>query len=106
MWLTSDMLIGSREPITLDLARTARRFDSPAARQALKDASFDDPESVAAAFVATREEIERFVGDGPILTDDRPIVEYFRSMPGQGRNPPPDIWTTFSRDPSKVLVRP
>jgi spermidine synthase len=105
MWLTSDLLIGSREPITLDLGQAARRFESPRAREALRSAQFDGPESAAAAFVATREELVAYVGDGPILTDDRPVIEYFRSLPGRGQGKPPDIYSSFSRDPSKV-VRP
>ncbi|MBA2446989.1 MAG: fused MFS/spermidine synthase [Chloroflexi bacterium] len=105
MWLTSDLLIGSREPITLDLAETARRFESPRARAALQSAQFDNPQSAANAFVATRDELERYVGEGPILTDDRPVIEYFRSLPGRGQGEPPDIYAHFSRDPSKVLVR-
>ena len=62
-------------------------------------------DDVAAQFVATREEIEEFVGPGPILSDDRPFIEYFRSLPGRGQNAPPDIWNSFSRDPQKVLKR-
>ncbi len=103
LWLTSDLLIGSREPITLDLAETADRFASPRAREALASAGFDSPEAAAAAFVATREELEAYVGDGPILTDDRPVIEYFRSLPGRGQGNPPDVYSAFSRDPSKVV---
>ena len=107
LWLTADLLIGSQEPIALDLEATARRFDSPAAREAMRAAQFNDPPSVAAAFVATREELEAFVGDGPILTDDRPVIEYYRSSPGRGKGQPPEIYgPAYSRDPSKVLVKP
>jgi hypothetical protein len=31
--------------------------------------------------VADRVQLERYLGDGPILRDDRPIVEYFLSLP-------------------------
>jgi hypothetical protein len=34
------------------------------------------------------EKMRAFVGDGPILTDDRPLVEYFLSMP---RDRDPDL---------------
>ena len=107
MWLTADLLIGSREPIALDLVETARRFDSPTARQALREAGFERPEDLAAAFVATREEIEAFVGPGPILSDDRPMIEYFRSIPSRGQGDPPEIYEngSFSRDPSKIMAR-
>ena len=29
LWLTADLVIGSNDPIQLDLAETARRFESP-----------------------------------------------------------------------------
>ena len=58
-----------------------------------------------AGFGATREELEAFVGPGPILSDDRPFIEYYRSLPGRGQGAPPDIWSPYSRDPDKVLKR-
>jgi spermidine synthase len=105
LWLTADLVIGSRDPIELDLAETARRFESPRARAALLDGGFGNPEDVAGAFVATREELEAFVGPGPILSDDRPFIEYYRSLPGRGQGEPPDLWSPYSRDPDRVLKR-
>jgi spermidine synthase len=105
LWLTADLVIGSREPIVLDLAETARRFESPRARAALLQGGFGGVDDIAGAFVATREELEAFVGDGPILSDDRPFIEYYRSLPGRGQGAPPDIWSPYSRDPDKVLKR-
>lgn len=32
-------------------------------------------------FKAGPDELRAFVGDGPILTDDKPLVEYFLSLP-------------------------
>ena len=32
-------------------------------------------------FIAGPEEIREFVGDGPLLTDDQPRIEYFLSLP-------------------------
>ncbi|MCC7367326.1 MAG: fused MFS/spermidine synthase [Chloroflexi bacterium] len=105
LWLTADLVIGSREPIQLDMAETAKRFESPRAREALRQAGFGGVEEVPEAFVATRDEIAEFVGPGPILSDDRPFIEYYRSLPGRGQGAPPDIWNSFSRDPRKVIKR-
>jgi hypothetical protein len=38
-------------------------------------------EDLLKLFVAGPDELRRFVGDGPILTDDKPMVEYFLSLP-------------------------
>jgi spermidine synthase len=105
LWLTADLVIGSREPIELDLAETAKRFESPRARAALLQGGFGSAGDVAGAFVATRDEIAAFVGDGPILSDDRPFIEYYRSLPGRGQGEPPDLWSPYSRDPERVLKR-
>jgi hypothetical protein len=32
-------------------------------------------------YAAGPEELAQFVGVGPVLTDDRPVVEYFLSLP-------------------------
>jgi hypothetical protein len=40
---------------------------------------------VLALYVAGPEELRAFAGDGALLTDDKPLVEYFRSLPTAGR---------------------
>jgi spermidine synthase len=104
LWLSADLAIGSNDPIMLDLDLTAQRFESPAGRRALYDAGFSNPRDLVSAFVAERHEILRFVGDGPILSDNRPVVEYYRSLPGRGLSGRPNIGL-YSRDVSKILSR-
>ena len=53
----------------------------PGRRQALDDLGAGTWEKLLALYVAGPEELRRYVGDGPILTDDRPLVEYFLSLP-------------------------
>jgi hypothetical protein len=38
-------------------------------------------EALQASFVAGPRELARLVGAGPVLTDDRPLTEYFLSLP-------------------------
>jgi hypothetical protein len=40
--------------------------------------TFDD---LLESFKAGPDEIRAFVGPGPLLTDDRPLAEYFLSLP-------------------------
>ena len=40
-------------------------------------------------YTAGPDEMRRFVGDGPVLTDDQPLVEYHRSLPMN--DPPVDV---------------
>jgi hypothetical protein len=55
---------------------------------ALEEAGIDSFEKLLGLFVAGPAELRAFVGDGPLLTDDRPLTEYFLSLP---RDRQPDL---------------
>jgi hypothetical protein len=38
-------------------------------------------------YVAGPHALRAFVGDGPILTDDKPVIEYFLSLPKNDHRP-------------------
>ena len=54
-------------------------------RAALQAAGFGSFEALLAAYTAGPDELRALVGDGPLLTDDRPLVEYFLSLPPDDR---------------------
>ena len=43
-------------------------------------------EDLLRIYVAGPAEMHQYLGEGPVLTDDRPLVEYFLSLP-RGREP-------------------
>ena len=51
-------------------------------------------------YTAGPKELARFVGDGPLLTDARPMVEYFLSLPRDGA---PDR-SLMKRDLGEILA--
>lgn len=53
----------------------------PGRREALAELGIDSFEALLGAYRAGPDELRRFVGPGPVLTDDRPLVEYFLSLP-------------------------
>ena len=53
-------------------------------------------------FTATDEELRRYAGDGPIVTDDHPYIEFFRSLPA---DPHAADFSHFGRDPAPLLRR-
>ena len=59
-------------------------------------ASFAD---LTGLYTAGPKELTRFAGDGPLLTDDRPMVEYFLSLPREGA---PDK-SLMKRDLGEIL---
>jgi hypothetical protein len=58
----------------------------PGRAASLKDVRIETFEALLEAFTAGPDEIRAFIGDGPLLTDDRPLAEYFLSLP-RGRDP-------------------
>jgi spermidine synthase len=81
-------LIGSPGPLIVDLARLRERLESPAVKASLAGIGFanDDPAEVAAAILAIApvhgETLVRLAGEGPIVTDDRPLAETFAVLLG------------------------
>lgn len=100
LWLGGDLLIGSPNGLRVDPAAVARRLADPGARAGLAEVGFLKPQDVLFQFRADAAELRAYVGEGPILTDDRPLLEYFRRQDITG--PPPDL-ARFSGDQSKVL---
>jgi spermidine synthase len=74
LWGDGSLMLGSMKPFTLSQsAYNARR------------ARFDlfpwDIPTLKRIYIAGTDDIRAFVGEGPILTDDKPVIEYFLSLP-------------------------
>jgi spermidine synthase len=81
VWADGSLLVGMVEPLRLRRDAFERKLRSPGSVQGLHDLNVESWDRLLAAFVAGAPELRAFVGDGPILTDDRPLVEYFLSLP-------------------------
>ena len=90
LWFDGSLLIGSERPIDPAMPWVDRTFDWPLSKAALQQVNIRYPEDVRALYLADRAELERYVGPGPIITDDQPRLEYFlglSSNSGPRRNP-------------------
>lgn len=74
LWGDGSLMLGSLEPFTL--SRTAYEIR----RQTFEQFPWD-VKTLERIFIAGPEEIREFVGEGPLLTDDKPMIEYFLSLP-------------------------
>jgi spermidine synthase len=81
LWGDGSLMLGSKEPLQIDLPAFERKLDNPATRAALDEFNLGSVEHLLGQYVAGPEELQELVGDGPMTTDDRPIVEYFLSRP-------------------------
>lgn len=81
LWVDGTLMLGSVEPLRLRRKDFDWKLDVPGRRDMIARlgvASFDD---LLRLYVAGPDELRRYVGEGPILTDDRPMVEYFLALP-------------------------
>jgi spermidine synthase len=90
------LLIGSDEPLARDLGLLQSRLASAEAEASLAPIGLDDAAALAATAVADRELLEEFADGAPLITDDRPRVEYFARY---GKRPALD-------DVSALISRP
>ena len=84
-WLGGTLLVGSRGPLRIDTSAFARKLQNPRIREALTDVQLGSMEALLAAFTAGPDDLRRFIGPGAVLTDDRPRIEFFGSLPSGER---------------------
>jgi spermidine synthase len=81
LWFDGSLMLGSVEPLRLRQADFDWKQQIPQRRDALASMGFRSFDDLLAAYLAGPDEMRTYVGDGPVLTDDRPMVEYFLSLP-------------------------
>ena len=81
LWGDGSLVVGSTSKVALTPEAFARRLAEPGVREALAPLGVTDYASLAALHRADGPALRAFVGEGPVLTDDRPLVEYFLSLP-------------------------
>ena len=83
-WVDGGLLAGSVEPLRLRRSDFDRKSNVAGRARGLHDLNIETFDELLAAFRAGPDELRAFVGSGPLLTDDRPLVEYFLSLPRGG----------------------
>jgi spermidine synthase len=81
LWGDGSLMLGSVEPLRLRRADFERKLQSPAGPSIVATLGVKSFDKLLEQYVAGPDELRRYVGDGPVLTDDRPLVEYFLSLP-------------------------
>jgi len=81
LWYGGSLMIGSLRPLVLDEDAFERKLSQPSARAALEELGLGSFATLISRYTAGPGELRAFVGGGPLLTDDRPLTEYFLSLP-------------------------
>lgn len=77
LWGDGSLMLGSMKPFTLSQSAYNAR------RQGFDQFQWDLP-TLKRIYIAGTEDVRAFVGEGPVLTDDKPVIEYFLSLPKNG----------------------
>ena len=98
LWGDGTLMLGSMEPFTLSASAYDARRQDPKFREL-----FDwDLTMLRRNYLAGPERLRQWVGEGPILTDDKPLIEYFLALPKND----PRVDLSGLRDPFEDVLRP
>jgi spermidine synthase len=81
LWADGTLMLGSMKPFEFSRSAYEQRRADPEFRR-LFDWTY---EQLLQTYLAGPDQIRPWVGDGRILTDDRPVIEYFLSVPTDER---------------------
>jgi spermidine synthase len=88
IWIDGSLLLGSVEPLELRKADFGWKRQLPGRKGAMDELGLETFERLLALYKAGPDELRQYLGLGPVLTDDRPLAEYFLSLP---RDREPDL---------------
>jgi spermidine synthase len=84
LWADGSLMVGAAGPLRIDRAAFERKRRRPETRAALDAAGLGSFEALLGRYTAGPEELRRLVESGPVLSDDRPMIEYHRSIRDDG----------------------
>ncbi len=91
LWYDANFMVGMRRPLTLERGTIDRLREVTPTRQALNEVGLISWAELRSWYTGGPDEMRAFVGPGPILTDDRPLVEYHHWLPRPEDQPPLDL---------------
>ncbi|MFL9944643.1 fused MFS/spermidine synthase [Paraburkholderia agricolaris] len=70
------MLVGSMQPLELDVPRIEARFAQPQVAAALREVGIASPAALLATWITDRAGLAYYAADAQAVTDDQPRIEY------------------------------
>jgi spermidine synthase len=98
LWDDGTLMVGTKHPLKLSPSDFDWKLDVPELREALASIGIRSFDDVHRLYRAGSDDLRSFLGPGPVLTDDRPILEYFLALP---RDRSLDL-TRLRRDPREI----
>jgi spermidine synthase len=91
LWYDANFMVGTKRPLRLDPHALDRLRRHAVTREALDAVGLTGFDALRGWYTGGADEMRAFVGSGPILTDDRPLVEYHHWLPRPEEQPPLDL---------------
>ncbi len=105
LWYDANFMVGTLKPLAIDPSALARMRQHPETREALDAVGLTRFEALRSWFTAGPDDMRAFVGDGPLLTDDRPLVEYHHWLPRPEAQPPLNV-SVLKGDVTRFITAP
>ena len=89
IWLTTEytILVATAKPMEIDFSRVRTELERPEIEATLQSANLSNPYAFIGCLVMAEEAVERYVGPGPINTDDLPRISFLLgSDPGRDKH--------------------
>ncbi len=80
LWNGGTLMVGTTRPLRLSRAAFDRKLQDPRTAQALESVGLGSYDALVGSYSADAAAMRAVVGPGPLLTDDRPRIEYHRSL--------------------------
>ncbi len=103
LWNDANFMVGTLQPLAIDPGALDRLRQHPETREALDAVGLKNFADLRSWYTAGPDEMRAFVGAGPVLTDDRPLVEYHHWLPRPEEQPPLNV-SSLKGDVNRVIA--
>ena len=81
LWLTNDytLILGTQQKLRLDWQLLEKSLGDAKVRRSLEGVDLGDPYTLLSCFLLDERGLAEYVGDGPVNTDDHPLISFMRS---------------------------
>lgn len=81
LWADGTLLVGTKRPLVVHREGFDRQMANARTRAALEWVGLTSFDTLLSWYTAGPQTIQRVIGQGPILSDDHPMIEFHRSLP-------------------------
>ena len=81
LWLDGNLLVGATRPLQIEPGIIERKREAASTLRVFDDVGLASTATLLSWYTAGPQEMARFLGTGLVLSDNRPLVEYHRSLP-------------------------